>query len=253
MKRGFYWENQIAFVYNSEKMEGNPLSEEETRAIFETRTVIPHDRPSSFDHYLETANHFRLFDRMLETYDEPLTKELLKEYHGILKRGTADDVVYDDIAVGDWKKQPNEVGGTRTTDPKYVDDEIGRLLASYEAKSTKNYRDIAGMHVFFERIHPFQDGNGRVGRIVMFKECLRHGLEPFIVFDEFKDGYYQGIRVFPEDERALVGFIEEMRELYMKEYSALVPEWHLLPRIAQYRGTYDAHERAEQYDSFFSS
>lgn len=251
VERGFYWENQIAFVYNSEKMEGNPLSEEETRAIFETRTVIPRTRPSSFDHYLETVNHFKLFDRMLETYAEPLTKDLLQEYHRILKQGTADDVVYSDIVVGDWKTQPNEVGNMRTVDPKYVDDEIGRLIAAYESKDEKDYRDIAGMHVFFERIHPFQDGNGRVGRIVMFKECLRHSLEPFIVLDEHKRGYYAGISAFVEDESILLGFIDEMHALYMHEYSALVPEWHLLPRFEDYREHHDEHEHSEAYTRFF--
>lgn len=253
VEHGFYWENQIAFVYNSEKMEGNPLTEEETRAIFETRTVIPRDKPSSFDHYLETVNHFKLFDKMLETYEAPLTKDLLREYHRLLKQGTADDVVYEDIAVGNWKTLPNEVGGMRTTDPQHVDGAIERLLSAYEKKPIKTYRDVAGMHVFFERIHPFQDGNGRIGRILMFKECLRNGLEPFIVLDDHKQEYYAGLRAFDDNETILLDHIEEMRYLYMQEYSALVPSWHLLPRFEEFHDPNAQHEKYENYADFFSN
>lgn len=234
IERGFYWENQVAFVYNSEKMEGNPLSKDETRAIFETRTVKPHDRSIPLDHLIETKNHFRLFDEMLSTVDEPLSKELICRYHRILKRGTSGDDPGSGIAIGSWKTIPNEIAGKKTTEPKHVDAEMDRLIKAYEGSNQHDLRSIAGLHVFFENIHPFQDGNGRVGRILMFKESLRHGLEPFIVLDEHKRDYYSGLQLFETDEEPLLEHFDAMRELYMREYSALIPEWHLLPRFEEF-------------------
>ena len=232
VERGFYWENQIAFAYNSEKMEGNPLTKDQTRSIFETRTVTGRAIPA--DSVQEMRNHFRLFDYMLETIEEPLTKELLCDYHRILKTGTADDLENDDFVVGGWKTIPNAVANIQTTRPADVDYEMDRLLSAYHEKANKTYRDMAGFHVFFERIHPFQDGNGRIGRIVLFKECCAHDLEPFIVLDEDKARYFSGLSRFDEQPEALIEFFEDMRDLYFKEFSCLVPQNYLLPRFESF-------------------
>lgn len=232
VERGFYWENQIAFAYNSEKMEGNPLTEDQTRSIFETRTVTGRSVP--LDAVQETTNHFDLFDRMLETYKEPLTRELMWEYHSILKGQTCDDKYNPDFVVGGWKTIPNSVAGITTTAPSQVDEAISRLINAYDSKQEKTYRDIVGFHVFFENIHPFQDGNGRIGRMLMFKECLRNDLTPFIVLDERKADYYKGLATFERDEGYMLRFTDEMVDLYLKEYAALVPEYHLLPQLAEH-------------------
>ena len=233
IERGFYWENQIAFAYNSEKMEGNPLTKDQTRSIFETHTITGRAVPS--DYIAETENHFRLFDFMLETLECPLDKILLLDYHRILKVGTRDDLDNLDFVVGGWKTIPNAVAGVQTTPPAEVEGEIDRLLAAYHGKrEALTYRDIAGFHVFFETIHPFQDGNGRVGRMLMFRECLVHGLEPFIVLDEEKERYYRGLAHFDKQPEYFIEFCEEMAELYLREYSSLVPEHYLLPRMREF-------------------
>ncbi len=228
IERGFYWENQIAFAYNSQKIEGSALSKDQTRLIFETGTIGGEAVPLSDAE--EAANHFRLFDRMLDTLDRPLSKELLLEFHGVLKTGVK-DARQDGFPVGEWKTIPNAVGNVQTTAPENVDAEIGRLLDAYNAmESAKSYRTIAAFHVAFERIHPFQDGNGRVGRMVAFRECLANGLVPFIVLDEEKARYYDGLERFDEQPTKLVGFFRDMRELYLREFSALIPSFLLLPR-----------------------
>lgn len=256
VERGFYWENQIAFAYNSEKMEGNPLTRDQTRAMFETRTLNPAGLPSTvaIDHITETANHFRLFDLMLETYDKPLTRELMWEYHGTLKRNTSSDAPGSGIVVGGWKSIPNRVADVQTTPPELVDAKVSQLIASYESKADRGYRDVAGFHVFFENIHPFQDGNGRIGRMVMFKECLRSGLDPFIVLDEHKPRYYMGLSEFMSDESIMLGFIEDMADRYMREYVSLIPEWHLLPKMRVISGRDDPAGMLDaSYDDFFGS
>lgn len=249
VERGFYWENQIAFAYNSDKMEGSPLSKEQTRAIFETRTVSGRAVPVDAIH--EASNHFELFDHMLNTVDEPITRDLLWDYHRILKSGTTDDELNDRFVVGGWKTVPNAVDGIETVPPEQVDAILMGMFDSYEKKAAKDYRDIAAMHVFFEQIHPFQDGNGRIGRILMFKECLRNGLEPFIVLDEYKEGYYESLRRFDSDPEYFTGFIEWMRDLYLEEYSALVPAWHLLPRFEEFMDRDAIAAKSASFADFF--
>lgn len=248
VKRGFYWENQIAFAYNSEKMEGNPLTEEQTRSIFETRTVT--GRAVHLDHIKETENHFKLFDYMLDTLDAPFDASLIKNYHRVLKAGTADDLDDPDFAVGNWKLIPNGVDNIQTTPPAAVDAEITRLLAAYDSKENKTYRHIVGFHVFFERIHPFQDGNGRVGRMLMFRECLSNDLPPFIVLDSEKQRYYRGLHVFSEQPDLLVGFAEDMAELYLEAYTNLLPSHLLLPELERFRSP--APAIANMAEEFFA-
>lgn len=225
VKRGFYWENQIAFVYNSEKIEGSLLTEEQTRAIFETGT-IKSGKPVPIDNVFETRNHFRMFDLMLDTIDEPLTADLIKRLHYALKRSDG---------AGEWKTLPNGVDGITTTPPNQVEEAISRLLTAYSNRSTTGYEEIAAFHVLYERIHPFLDGNGRTGRAIMFRECLVNGLVPFIVIDAEKPTYYQALRTFDHDEgAAFVRFAERMAELYLEEFTSLIPSNLLLPSMEAY-------------------
>lgn len=225
IKRGFYWENQIAFAFNSEKIEGGMLTEEQTRSIFETGTIVA-GSPVPVDSVVEMRNHFRMFDLMLDTIGEPLTAGLIKRFHGVLREGEG---------AGEWKTVPNGVGGITTTAPADVGGAIERLLEAYGKRTRTTYRDIVGFHVFYERIHPFLDGNGRTGRIIMFRECLRGGLVPFIVLDTEKSEYYRAIRTFEDDggER-FVRFAEHMAELYLEEFSSLIPQNLLLPPLEEY-------------------
>ena len=195
VKRGFYWENQIAFAFNSEKIEGSMLTEEQTRSIFETGTIAS-GSPVPVDSVVEMRNHFRMFDLMLDTIDEPLTADLIKRFHGTLK---------EEEGAGEWKTIPNGVGGITTIAPADVDGAIGRLFEAYGKRARTTYRDIVGFHVLYERIHPFLDGNGRTGRIIMFRECLRNGLVPFIVLDAEKAEYYRAIRTFEDDGESVPG------------------------------------------------
>ncbi|MEG1245259.1 Fic family protein [Gordonibacter sp.] len=246
IERGFYWENQIAFVFNSEKMEGNPLTKEQTRSIFETNTVSGRAIPN--DNVTETKNHFRMFDFMLNTLDQPLTKKLMQDFHRILKTGTADDLDNSDFVVGGWKLIENGVGGIQTTAPADVDGEIERLLRAYDSKAGKTYRDIVGFHTFFERIYPFQDGNGRVGRVIMFRECLANDLVPFIVLDETKERYYQGLQVFNEQPNIFINYCEELVDQYLEAYSSLIPAKLLLPNFEKYlEHKPDYAKQAEQF------
>ena len=240
VKRGFYWENQIAFAFNSEKIEGSMLTEEQTRSIFETGTIAS-GSPVPVDSVVEMRNHFRMFDLMLDTIDEPLTADLIKRFHGTLK---------EEEGAGEWKTIPNVVGGITTIAPADVDGAIGRLLEAYGKRTRITYRDIVGFRVFYERIHPFLDGNGRTGRIIMFRECLRNGLVPFIVLDAEKTEYYRAIRTFEDDggER-FVRFVEHMTQLYLEEFSSLIPQNHLLPPLEEYI----KHPSFDESDLRFSS
>ncbi len=240
-ERGFYWENQIAFAYNSDKMEGSPLTKEQTRSIFETKTITGKALP--VDAIDEARNHFALFDRMLETAHDSLTQELILEYHAILKNGRGASA-----ESSGFKLVPNAVDGMMTAAPEEVNAELARLLKMYDDKQDKTYETLAAFHVSFETIHPFQDGNGRIGRMILFKECLANGLEPFIVLDDRKDSYYNGLRSFSQDPGVLVSFFESMRDLYLTEYAALVPHWHLLPRLEEF-----AQHPENDLDRFFSN
>lgn len=238
VERGFYWESQIAFVYNSEKMEGSLLTEDQTRAIFETGTVT--GRAVPVRNVMETTNHFKMFDLMLDTLDRPLSKDLIRSFHAALKSGLDDA----GTPAGEWKRLDNSIGGMSTTRPKDVDREVGRLLESYSNGRRKGLAQIASFHWLFERIHPFQDGNGRVGRMVMFRECIANDVVPFIVLDELKDGYYAGLRSFQDDPALLVSFFERMQDRYVEAFASLLPEDRLLPRLREAAD----RTRAAEYD-----
>ncbi|MCL2492722.1 MAG: Fic family protein [Clostridiales bacterium] len=190
---GIYHKVQIDLTYNSNHMEGSRLTHDQTRYIFETNTIGIESESVSVDDVIETANHFRCIDAVIDNAKNALSEKLIKDLHSILKTGTSDNRK-DWFAVGDYKKMPNEVGGMETALPEEVGDKMKALLAEYNAIECKTLEDLIAFHVPFERIHPFQDGNGRVGRLIMFKECLKYNIVPFIIEDEMKMFYYRGLR-----------------------------------------------------------
>jgi Fic family protein len=193
---GLYHKTQVNLAYNSNRIEGSKLTEEQTRYIFETRTIGFKDEDAvPVDDIIETSNHFVAFDYLLDTLNEPLTKELFKKFHNILKTGTS-DAQKSWFVVGAWKKLANEVGGIQTTRPENVDTEMNNLLKWYNSIAEISFENIVEFHWRFESIHPFQDGNGRVGRLIMFRECLRNGIIPFIIDEQYKQYYYRGLREF---------------------------------------------------------
>lgn len=193
MKGGIYHRTQIDLTYNSNHIEGSRLSKEQTRYIFETNMIGVSDEAVRVDDIIETTNHFRCIDYVIDHATESLSEEMIKRLHALLKSGTS-DAGKPWFAVGEYKRLPNEVGGMETVAPEEVGEAMRRLLDDYGSKETVELEDILDFHHRFESIHPFQDGNGRVGRLVMFKECLRHGIVPFIITDELKMFYYRGLR-----------------------------------------------------------
>ena len=193
LKGGIYHKTQIDLTYNSNHIEGSRLTHDQTRYIFETNTIGIEGESIRVDDIIETTNHFRCIDLIIDRAEERLTESLIKELHLILKSGTSDSRK-DWFTVGDYKRLPNEVGGNETTAPEDVHREMQALLKEYNGKKQKSFEDIIDLHQRFESIHPFQDGNGRVGRLVMFKECLANGYVPFIITEELKMFYYRGLR-----------------------------------------------------------
>lgn len=194
LKGNLYHITQINFAYNTNHIEGSSLTEEQTRYIFETNTLFIENgqTETNVDDIIETSNHFKLVDYMLDNADKSLSQDMIKEFHKILKTGTSDERK-SWFKVGEYKGLENEVGGKSTTSPKDVENEITRLLNWYNNLSTVTIETIIEFHCKFERIHPFQDGNGRVGRIIMFKECLKNNITPFIILDKYKSFYYRGL------------------------------------------------------------
>lgn len=188
---GIYHHVQIELTYNSNHIEGSRLTHDQTRFIFETNTLGVADAVN-VDDVVETVNHFRCVDMLIDAANRKLTERLVKSLHRQLKQGTSDSRK-PWFAVGEYKRLPNEVGGRAAADPEQVPARMRELIGSYEGKSSITLEDIVGFHAAFEAIHPFQDGNGRVGRLIMFKECLRHGITPFIITDEVKLFYYCGL------------------------------------------------------------
>ena len=190
---GIYHKTQIEMTYNSNHIEGSRLTHDQTRYIFETNTIGVTGEAVNVDDVIETANHFRCIDFIIEHAKSALTEKMIKKLHLMLKTGTS-DARQEWFAVGAYKKMPNEVGGMATALPEDVAAEMQALLAAYSAKKAKTLNDILDFHVRFERIHPFQDGNGRIGRLIMFKECLKYGIVPFIIEDNLKMFYYRGLK-----------------------------------------------------------
>ena len=193
---GIYHKTQIELTYNSNHIEGSRLTYDQTRYIFETNTIGVEKDVLNVDDVIETANHFQCIDMIIDNAKKALTEKFMKELHLILKSGTSDSRK-DWFAVGDYKKIPNEVGGMDTALPEEVADKMKALLTVYNGKKEKTFEDILDFHVKFERIHPFQDGNGRVGRLIMFKECLKYNIIPFIIEDNLKMFYYRGLQQWP--------------------------------------------------------
>jgi Fic family protein len=193
IKGGIYHRTQIDLTYNSNHMEGSRLTHDQTRYIFETNTIGVEGESLRVDDIIETTNHFRCIDMIIERAEDPLTESLIKELHKVLKSGTSDSQKAW-FAVGDYKRLPNEVGGNETVAPQAVHTEMKALLKEYHSKKVKSFEDILDLHQRFECIHPFQDGNGRVGRLIMFKECLANGQVPFIITEDLKLYYYRGLR-----------------------------------------------------------
>lgn len=197
LKGGIYHRIQIDLTYNSNHIEGSRLTHEQTRHIFETNTIGISEESINVDDIIETTNHFRCIDLIIARTEEKLSETFIKELHHILKAGTSDSQK-DWFAVGEYKRLPNEVGGQETCLPEEVSKAMKTLLKEYNAnKKQKSFDEILDFHHRFERIHPFQDGNGRVGRLIMFKECMANGHIPFIITDELKLFYYRGLQQWP--------------------------------------------------------
>ena len=198
LKGSIYHQTQIKLTYNSNHMEGSRLTEEQTRYIYETNTIGVEKTPANIDDIIETVNHFQCFDYILDYADEVLTENIIKEIHKILKTNTSDSRL-SWFNVGEYKSKPNMVGDLQTTSPNQVSAEIKKLLTWYNKKTDINVNDIIEFHYKFEQIHPFQDGNGRVGRLIIFKECLKHNIVPFIIDETHKFYYYRGLREFENE------------------------------------------------------
>ena len=195
---GIYHKVQIDLTFNSNHMEGSKLTHDQTRYIFETNTIGITKEVVNVDDVVETANHFKCIDRMIEEANHILSEKFLKELHLVLKNGTSDSRK-DWFAVGEYKQNANEVGGNATTAPENVSKEMKALLFAYNQKKQVTLEDLLEFHVRFECIHPFQDGNGRIGRLIMFKECLRNNIVPFIITEQTKLYYYQGLKEWNQE------------------------------------------------------
>lgn len=203
LKGGIYHKVQIELTYNSNHIEGSKLTHDQTRYIYETNTIGLSNEVINIDDILETSNHFRCIDFIIDKANSSITENLIKQLHFILKNGTSDSR-RDWFAVGEYKKVPNEVGGKETTSPENVEKEIKSLLNWYNNISKITIKDIIEFHYRFECIHPFQDGNGRVGRLLMFKECLKHNMVPFIIDERIKLYYYRGLKEWNEEKGYLL-------------------------------------------------
>ena len=241
---GIYHKTQIDLTYNSNHIEGSRLTHDQTRYIFETNTIGIENEIINVDDVVETANHFRCVDLIIDKAKAMLTENFIKELHLILKNGTS-DFRKDWFAVGDYKKLPNEVGGMETALPEEVADKMKALLSDYNAVPKKTLDDILDFHVRFERIHPFQDGNGRVGRLIMFKECLKYNIVPFIIEENLKLFYYRGLKEWYNEKGYLTdtcltaqdkykAYLDYFRIPYEKRTrkAVLIREWLLLYRLS---------------------
>ncbi len=212
---GIYHKTQIDLTYNSNHMEGSRLTHDQTRYIFETNTIGVEKDVLNVDDVMETVNHFRCIDMIIDHAKAILTEKFIKELHLILKNGTSDSRK-DWFVVGDYKKLPNDVGGMNTALPEEVADRIKELLTEYNSKGEKTLEDILDFHVRLERIHPFQDGNGRVGRLIMFKECLKYNIVPFIIEDDMKMFYYRGLKEWNDEKGYLMDICLAAQGRYKK-------------------------------------
>jgi Fic family protein len=236
-KGGLYHKTQVNLAYNSNRIEGSKLTEEQTRYIFETRTIGFKDEEAvPVDDIIETSNHFVAFDYLLDSIDTPLLNDLIKEFHRIIKTSTS-DATKPWFKVGDWKKLSNEVGGVKTTLPQDVDEEMNKLNDWYNSAvchcgldlqspeySKTIFENIVEYHYRFEKIHPFQDGNGRVGRLLMFRECLKNDIVPFIIDDNHKQFYYRGLKEFDRVPEYLLDTCLSAQDFYTEWVKYFYPD-----------------------------
>lgn len=213
-KGGIYHKTQVQLAYNSNRIEGSKLTEEQTRLIFETRTIGFKDQEAvPVDDIIETTNHFVAFDYLLRTISQPLSQEIIREFHRILKTGTA-DAQKPYFNVGGYKQLANEVGGNETARPEEVQQRMDELEKWYNEQDQRTLQTLAEYHWRFENIHPFQDGNGRVGRLILFRECLRNNILPFVIDDNHKLYYYRGLKEFKTTPGFLVGTMQSAQDTY---------------------------------------
>ena len=220
---GIYHKTQIDLTYNSNHIEGSRLTHDQTRYIFETNTIGVEKEVLNVDDVIETVNHFRCIDMIIDNVKVALTEKFIKELHLILKNGTS-DYRKDWFVVGDYKKLPNEVGGMGTALPEEVADKMKVLLTEYNGKEEKIFEDILDFHVKFERIHPFQDGSGRVGRLIMFKECLKYNIIPFIIEDNLKMFYYRGLKEWNNEK----GYLTDTCLIAQDKYKAYLDYFRIM-------------------------
>lgn len=221
-KGGIYHRVQIDLTYNSNHIEGSRLTHDQTRHIFETNTIGITDRAVNVDDIIETTNHFRAIDFIIDETEGKLTEAYIKHLHYLLKSGTSDERK-EWFSVGEYKKLPNEVGDNDTVEPENVHKAMKALLKEYNTRKNLSLEDIIDFHHRFEAIHPFQDGNGRVGRLLMFRECLRLGLVPFIISDELKMFYYNGLRNRP----AIKGYLMDTCLAAQDNFKALLTKFRI--------------------------
>jgi Fic family protein len=213
-KGGLFHKTQVNLAYNSNRIEGSKLTEEQTRYIFETRTIGFKEQDAiPVDDIIETSNHFVAFDYLLDTIDDPFSNTLIKEFHRILKTGTS-DATKKWFNAGEWKKLPNEVGGMATTLPQNVEKDMNKLNDWYTSLPQIVFENIVEYHYRFEIIHPFQDGNGKVGRLIMFRECLKNNIIPFIIDDNHKQYYYRGLKEFSNIRGYLINTCLSAQDTY---------------------------------------
>ncbi|MDR2149103.1 MAG: Fic family protein [Tannerella sp.] len=218
-KGGLYHKTQVNLAYNSNRMEGSKLTEEQTRYIFETRTIgFKEQEAVPVDDIIETSNHFVAFDYLFDAIDIPFSDTPIKEFHRILKTGTS-DATKEWFMVGEWKKLPNEVGGMETTLPRNVEKDMNKLNNWYNSLSEIAFENIVEYHYRFEKIHPFQDGNGRVGRLIMFRECLKNGIIPFIIDESHKQFYYRGLKEFENVRGYLIDTCLSSQDTYKEWFN----------------------------------
>ena len=222
LKGSIYHRTQIDLTYNSNHIEGSRLTHDQTRYIFETNTIGITDSAVNVDDIVETVNHFRCIDYIIDHAEEQLNEDMIKQIHLTLKSGTSDSRK-DWFAVGDYKRLPNEVGGMDTCPPEEVHRQMKSLLSEYNGKKQKTLNDILDFHVHFEQIHPFQDGNGRVGRLLMFKECLANGIVPLIITDDLKLFYYRGLHEWGHVD----GYLTDTCLTAQDQYKALLEHFKI--------------------------
>ena len=225
LKGGIYHQTQIKLAYNTNRIEGSKLSEEQTRYIYETNTLFVGngETTANVDDIVETVNHFSCFSYMLDIADEPLSEEHIKRFHFLLKNNTSDSRK-SWFRVGDYKLMPNIVGGTETSSPSNTPSDMLDLIESYRNKAGISINDIIDFHFLFEQIHPFQDGNGRVGRLILFKECLAHDIIPFIIEDGNKFFYYRGLSEYSKVKGYLIDTCLSAQDNFKKTIDYFLPK-----------------------------